>query len=86
MGNKLLLRWGCITLIGIAYCVVVLWSSFIFLLNYSNITNMGGGFISPQCLWFGEQLQADFDNTILSSLLGFLICTSLILFVFKKIR
>lgn len=71
MKNKLLLRWGCITLIGIAYCVVVLWSSFIFLLNYSNITNMGGEFISPQCLWFGEQLQADFDNTILSSLLGF---------------
>lgn len=86
MKNKFCIRWGIILFICVIYLIVDLYFNFIFALDYSETTSMGGGFTSSQYDWFAKQLLMDHNCVAIVSILGFLICVPLILLVFKKVR
>ncbi|MHA6307969.1 MULTISPECIES: hypothetical protein [Hafnia] len=86
MTNKFWIRWGCIVFICIVYFAVIFFFNFIFSLDLTETMSAGGQFTHPQCVAFIDGLVAEHDNATLASLVGFLICMPLILWVFKKVR
>ena len=86
MNKKFCIRWISISLICVAYYVVVLYFDLVFALNFSETMSQGGEFTASQHIWFVQELSRNHSDSALASIIGFAVCVPLILLIFKKVR